>query len=59
MKMKLNVTKPTLLLDIQKAQKNIALMAEKAITNDIRFRPHFKNHQSAEIGKWFKKFGTE
>jgi D-serine deaminase-like pyridoxal phosphate-dependent protein len=25
----------------------------------MRFRPHFKPHQSAKIGEWFKPFGVE
>ena len=24
----------------------------------MRFRPHFKTHQSAEVGEWFKDFGV-
>jgi D-serine deaminase-like pyridoxal phosphate-dependent protein len=32
-------------------------MATKAKKNNITFRPHFKTHQSAEIGGWFKESG--
>lgn len=32
-------------------------MAHKAFQNGISFRPHFKTHQSARIGKWFRKEG--
>lgn len=34
-------------------------MAKKAIDNDIIFRPHFKTHQSIEIGRWFREEGTD
>ena len=34
-------------------------MAEKAKKNGLQFRPHFKTHQSAMIGKWFRDYGIE
>jgi D-serine deaminase-like pyridoxal phosphate-dependent protein len=40
-------------------QQNIELMAEKARRHNLTFRPHFKTHQSAEIGTWFQKVGVE
>jgi len=33
-------------------------MAKKAIRNHLTFRPHFKTHQSAEIGEWFREAGV-
>ena len=27
-------------------------------SHKLIFRPHFKTHQSLEIGKWFKELGT-
>jgi D-serine deaminase-like pyridoxal phosphate-dependent protein len=33
-------------------------MAAKAASLGIRFRPHFKTHQSVKIGEWFKKAGV-
>jgi D-serine deaminase-like pyridoxal phosphate-dependent protein len=33
-------------------------MSEKADRNNLRFRPHFKTHQSREIGNWFRDFGV-
>jgi D-serine deaminase-like pyridoxal phosphate-dependent protein len=57
--MKSSYTKPTLLLDQQRALKNIQTMAEKARRNRVRFRPHFKTHQSARIGEWYREFGVE
>ena len=56
--MKLTIIKPTLLLDKGKALQNINCMADKAKRNSIRFRPHFKTHQSAQIGEWFREFGV-
>ena len=32
-------------------------MTQKAKTNNLIFRPHFKTHQSATIGNWFRKLG--
>lgn len=49
---------PTLLLDKKKCLRNIQFMTEKANQNQIIFRPHFKTHQSAEIGKWFMDSGV-
>ena len=51
--------RPTLLLDPIKCQANINRMAEKARTNNLKLRPHFKTHQSAQIGEWIKAEGIE
>lgn len=48
------IVKPTLLLDVGRARRNIARMAERARSANIQFRPHFKTHQSAAIGEWFR-----
>ncbi|UCB51812.1 MAG: alanine racemase, partial [Candidatus Zixiibacteriota bacterium] len=53
------IVKPTLLLDENRLLKNIEKMAGKARASGVRFRPHFKTHQSAEIGNWFKDFGVK
>ena len=52
----MKITRPTLLLDKEKCRKNIQEMALKARNHNLRFRPHFKTHQSTAIGKWFKDF---
>ena len=49
---------PTALLDRKQARRNIRTMAEKVTQQNIRFRPHFKTHQSAEIGEWFREAGV-
>jgi len=52
----MKITKPTLLLDEVKCRNNLNRMKVKAV-NTI-FRPHFKTHQSAQIGEWFKEAGV-
>lgn len=52
------IEKPTLLIDQRKAQRNILRMRRKAQELEVRFRPHFKTHQSAEIGEWFRQAGV-
>jgi D-serine deaminase-like pyridoxal phosphate-dependent protein len=53
-----HLVKPTMLLDPARAQRNIKRMAQKARTSQVRFRPHFKTHQSAAIGEWFRAAGV-
>ncbi len=53
-----DIQKPTLVLNEERARANIARMAEKARANGVRFRPHFKTHQSAVIGEWFWAAGV-
>ena len=49
---------PVLMLDKKKCLANIERMAVKADRHRLRLRPHFKTHQSAEIGNWFFEFGV-
>ena len=53
----MRITEPTLLLDSKKCRANIESMVLKANKHQLHFRPHFKTHQSLEIGKWFKDLG--
>ncbi|AKD03938.1 alanine racemase [Pontibacter korlensis] len=55
----MKITTPTLLLDKEKAVRNISRMVDKAKRNRVRLRPHFKTHQSAQVGGWFRAFGVE
>jgi D-serine deaminase-like pyridoxal phosphate-dependent protein len=55
----MKITKPTLILDEAKCKANIAFMVEKANTHNVMLRPHFKTHQSLEIGRWFKDIGVQ
>lgn len=54
----MQVKKPTIFLNEKKVRNNIEKMIEKAERNEVFFRPHFKTHQSADIGKWFKDLGV-
>lgn len=31
-------------------------MSKKAKRSNVRFRPHFKTHQSAQVGEWYRQF---
>ena len=53
------IIRPTLVLDKEVCVRNIERMAKKAADHKMRFRPHFKTHQSAKIGEWFRNFGVE
>lgn len=53
------IIRPTLILDKDNCLQNIENMAERAARYNLKFRPHFKTHQSAEIGGWFKLFGVK
>ncbi|MCX2741188.1 alanine racemase [Pontibacter anaerobius] len=55
----MKITTPTLLLDKQKALRNISRMVDKARRNKVRLRPHFKTHQSVQVGEWFREAGVE
>ena len=52
------IEKPTLVLNAFTVHENIRAMAERARRWGVAFRPHFKTHQSAEIGNWFKDEGV-
>ncbi|MGW8121020.1 alanine racemase [Roseivirga echinicomitans] len=53
------ITRPTLLLNEKQCKTNIQRMANKAKRLNVQLVPHFKTHQSAEIGEWFKASGVE
>lgn len=50
---------PTLLLDEDKCQANIERMVKKAARQQVALKPHFKTHQSAIIGEWFRAMGVK
>jgi D-serine deaminase-like pyridoxal phosphate-dependent protein len=52
------VVRPTALVDASRVRRNIARMAAKATAHGVRFRPHFKTHQAATIGEWFREAGV-
>jgi len=53
------ITRPALLVDEAICRQNIRFMAEKAARLGVKFRPHFKTHQSALIGSWFRDEGVK
>jgi D-serine deaminase-like pyridoxal phosphate-dependent protein len=53
------IIRPTLVIDKDICLRNIERMAQKAKDYQLRFRPHFKTHQSAEIGDWFRIYGVD
>ena len=53
----INTEKPVIVLDERRCKRNIKKMAAKAESTGCLLRPHFKTHQSIEIGSWFKEAG--
>ena len=51
--------RPQLILDEFRCKRNINRMVAKAKQQRLQFRPHFKTHQSLQIGKWFRKAGVK
>lgn len=54
-----NIKRPQLVVDRDRCRENIRRMAEKAKKHGVTFRPHFKTHQSAEVGELFRQEGVE
>ncbi|OQY30398.1 MAG: hypothetical protein B6244_00655 [Candidatus Cloacimonetes bacterium 4572_55] len=54
----LGVIRPTVILDKPQILRNIKKMAQKARISGVKFRPHFKTHQSHTIGDWFRECGA-
>jgi len=52
------ISKPTLLIDRYKVALNIDKMIKTAAEAGCVFRPHFKTHQSKEVGKIFREKGV-
>lgn len=52
------VEKPTLIVDKEKACRNIRTIVEKARAGGVVYRPHFKTHHSADIGEWYRNEGV-
>jgi D-serine deaminase-like pyridoxal phosphate-dependent protein len=53
------ITRPTLVVDRARAQRNVARMAAKAAASGTRFRPHVKTHQSLEMASWYREVGVD
>jgi D-serine deaminase-like pyridoxal phosphate-dependent protein len=52
------IDQPTLLIDEAITRNNITRMVHRASDKGVSFRPHFKTHQSAQIGEWFREQGV-
>lgn len=52
------IDRPVLILDEFRCKRNINRMVQKADTFGCEFRPHFKTHQSAIVGEWFREIGV-
>lgn len=52
------LARPTVVLDETRARANIARMADRAERAGALFRPHFKTHQSAAVGRWYAEAGV-
>lgn len=55
----MQIRTPIPFIDELRLRSNIRWMTEKARSAGVRFRPHFKTHQSAAIGEWFREEGIE
>jgi D-serine deaminase-like pyridoxal phosphate-dependent protein len=51
--------KPVLIVDPEKARRNIEKMAARAAASGVAFRPHAKTHQSAAVAEWYRPFGID
>ena len=51
--------KPVLIVDPEKARRNIDGMAARAAASGVAFRPHAKTHQCAAVAAWYRPFGIE
>jgi D-serine deaminase-like pyridoxal phosphate-dependent protein len=49
---------PHLLVDLDRLEKNISLMAETAQASDVRLRPHTKTHKSPYVASLQRAAGT-
>jgi len=55
----IDILRPTLLINKAICKRNIKNMVQKACRNKVQFRPHFKTHQSHEIGRWYRDEGVK
>ena len=54
----MKIVKPTLVVDLVKAEQNIVRMLNKFRERSIEFRPHFKTHQSLGVAELYRKNGV-
>ncbi len=51
------ISVPTLVVDVRRAESNLERMLARADGWGVRFRPHFKTHQSADVARLFSGRG--
>lgn len=54
-----NITRPTLIVDLDKVETNIINMLDKSLKQGVQLVPHFKTHQSKLIGELFRIRGIQ
>ena len=52
------IEKPRLVLDKEIVLRNSSRISKKVQQNAKQFQPHFKTHQSIEVGKWIRDIGV-
>ena len=55
----MKIIETTLIIDKKKVAENISKILTKSKAHKTILRPHFKTHQSAEVGEFFRKAGIE
>ncbi|MCF8369599.1 MAG: alanine racemase [Bacteroidales bacterium] len=55
----MEIKTPTFIIDEQQCKRNIRKIYGKVNNSGILFRPHFKTHQSAQVGEWFREMGVD
>lgn len=53
----MDIVKPTFVISESRVRENIRRMMEKADASNALLRPHFKTHQSLEVGKIYRDMG--
>ncbi len=55
---RLDIHKPTVVIDERQVRRNIERMAEKAKASGVLFRPHFKTHYSEALGAIYRDYAV-
>lgn len=50
---------PTVLVDRGRVENNVLAMLRRAEAAQVALRPHFKTHQSVDVGAWMRALGVE
>lgn len=53
------IDKPTLIINKKVIVNNLKKLIKLSENNNVYIRPHFKTHQSLQIGQWFKDLGVD